>query len=199
MDAVSTSDFLRWTASVGIGIDPRYPKSGCLSLLPPGDHARFWVVPGEPIAWPHFADSILSGFDGWSGLLLWPRSGTWPATGEPASLNDRVRGTVLRGAGVPAGWNGALRFRDREADAVVAILFAYLAFGFCTADDLFLIPDHGRQLVQTDHHGVIHVQCGSEPRILEFVAHMAAHGYELPKELPDWTFKQPAWMDTGPA
>jgi hypothetical protein len=193
VDAINSHDFLRWAASAGIGTHPRYPESGCLSLLPFRDHARFWLVPGNPAARPHFSYSVLGGLDPWSQVLLWPRSGTWPTTGG-GSLNERVRQVVLRGAGVPAGWIGALQFQYHEADEVVAVLFAYLSFAWCTADDLFVIPDHGKQLVQTDHHGVIHVECGSEPRVAEFVAHMAAEGYELPTAPPDWTFKRPAWM-----
>jgi hypothetical protein len=191
VDAVDSHDFLRWAASAGIGTDPRYPESGCLSLLPPRDHARFWVVPRDPATWPRFSDCILDGLDPWEGVFLWPRSGTWPAAGEGGSLNERIREVILRGAGVPAGWAGALRFLDWEADAVVAVAFACLAFGW---DDLFLIPDHGRQLIQTDHHGVVHVACGSEPRVAEFVARTAAEGYELPTDPPDWTFRRPAWM-----
>lgn len=198
MDGVSSIDFMRWAAAVGIGIDPRYPQSGCLSLLPPGDHSRFWVLPADPASWPHFADSFLAALDSWNAVYLWPRAGTWPPAVPTGSLDEQVRAVILRGAGVPPAWHGALRFSGRESDAVVAIVFAYLTFGWCTDDDLFLIPDHGRQLVQTDHHHVIHVQTRSESRALEVVARLAADGYELPTDPPDWTFKRPAWMDAAP-
>ena len=75
------------------------------------------------------------------------------------------------------------------------MLFDSLAFGSDGGDDLFFVPDHGRQIVQTDHHDVLHATCTSEERVRELVAHMAAEGFELPTELPDWTFKRPAWMD----
>ena len=74
------------------------------------------------------------------------------------------------------------------------MLFAYLAFGWCVDDDLFFVPDHGRQLLQTDHHDVIHVECASEDRVRRLVAHMDEAGYELPEEPPDETFRRPAWM-----
>jgi hypothetical protein len=77
---------------------------------------------------------------------------------------------------------------------LVAVLYAYLAFGWCEDDDVFFIPEHGQQLLKTDHHDVIHVECASEARILNLVAHMAEAGYELPCEPPDWTFKRPAWL-----
>jgi hypothetical protein len=103
----------------------------------------------------------------------------------------------LRGAGIPGGWEGAVRFTREEDDALVAVLYAALAFGWCVDDDLFFVPDHGRQLLQTDHHDVIHVECSSEERVQRLVAEMAEVGYQLPRELPGWTFERPAWMDSG--
>jgi hypothetical protein len=100
----------------------------------------------------------------------------------------------LRGAGIPESWVGAVRFGRDEEDVLIAVLYAFLIFGWCTADDLHLVPDHGRQLLQTDHHNVIHVACASEERVQKLVLHMATAGYELPRELPDETFKRPAWM-----
>jgi hypothetical protein len=108
-----------------------------------------------------------------------------------------VREVVLRGAGIPDGWAGAVRVDRAEEPAVVAVLFAAMAFGWCGADDLFFVPDHARQVIRTDHHDVLHAQCASEGRMGALVGHTAAAGYELPTEPPDWTFKRPAWMGRG--
>lgn len=194
MEAVSGDKFNRWVAGHGVGVDPRYPDSGCLSLLPPADHARFWVVPDDAATWPHFVASLLGGLDEWATGLLWPRSGSWPQSGWSLSYNEGVRDIVLRGAGIPDGWSGAVRFKRDEENALVAVLFTFIAFGWCVDDDLFFVPDHAWQLLQTDHHGVIHAECRSEERVQRLVAHMSAEGYELPAETPDWTFNRPAWM-----
>jgi hypothetical protein len=194
MQEVSGEEFQRWAAGYGIGVDPGYPDSGCLRLLPPTDHARFWVVPADPATWTHFAGSLLEGLDEWETAVMWPRSGSWPRAGLSPSYNEGVRDVILRGAGIPNGWLGAARFGRDEVDAIVAVLFATMAFGWCVDDDLFLVPDHARQLVQTDHHDVIRAECRSEERVRALVAHMMAEGCELPAELPDWTFKRPAWM-----
>ena len=194
MQTICREDFWHQTAALGVGIDPNYPNSGCLSLLPPAEHARFWVVPPDPAAWPHFIASLLDGLDDWTSGLLWPRSGDWPS-GQPGSANEGVRGVILRGAGIPDGWAGAVRFDRAEEASLVAVLYAFVAFGWCVDDDLFFLPDHARQLLQTDHHDVIHAECRSGERVAELVAHMAAAGYELPAEPPDETFKRPAWMD----
>jgi hypothetical protein len=183
MRAVSGEEFLRWTAGAGVGFDPRYPDS--LTILPPADHTRFWVVPANPSIWPHFITTLLGGLDQWAAGYLWPRAGTWPASVLSGSPNERVREVVLRGAGIPDGWAGAVRFDRAEEPAVVAILFASMAFGWCGADDLFFVPDHARQVIRTDHHDVLHAECASEGRVGELVGHMAAAGYQLPTEPPD--------------
>jgi hypothetical protein len=193
-EAVAGDAFLAWAAGVGVGFDPRYPDSRSLGLLPPRESARFWKLPGEIGNWPHFAGTILEGLDWWDTGYLWPRSGKWPAAVESCSHNERVRDVMLLGSGVPDGWVGAMRFARGEESAVVAVLFAYLAFGWCSDEDLYFIPDHGRQVVQTDHHDVVHVECAEEARVLELVGHMEVAGYPLPSELPDETFRRPHWM-----
>jgi len=195
METVPGENFLQWAAEGGIGFDPRFPESRCLSFLPPREHARFWVLPPDPATWPYFAASLLNGLDQWASGLLWPRSGRWPDPAQSQSYNEGVRDVLLRGAGIPGGWAGAVRCGHDEEDALLAVLYAYLAFGWCVDDDVFFVPDHGRQLLQTDHHDVIHVQCASEERVQMLVDHMTKAGYELPVEPPDWTFKRPAWMD----
>ena len=59
MNAISDEEFFRWATDHGIGIDPNYPDSGCLSLLPPTDYDRFWVVPTDPAMLPHFVATLL--------------------------------------------------------------------------------------------------------------------------------------------
>jgi hypothetical protein len=191
---VPGEDFLRWAAGVGIGFDPRYPESRLLCLLPPREHARFWVLPPEPSAWPHFAASLLGGLDEWDSGLLWPRSGRWPDPARSHSDQEAVRDVLWRGAGIPGGWAGAVRLGREEEAALVAVLYGALAFGWCVDDDLFFVPGHGRQLLQTDHHDVVHFECASDERVQRLVGHMAAAGYELPTEPPDGTFRRPAWM-----
>lgn len=194
MEAVPGEQFLRWAAGTGVGFDPRYPESPSLTLLPPREHARFWVLPADPATWPHFTASLLNGLDPWVSGFLWPSSGSWPNPLNSLSRNGRVRDVFLKGAGIPPGWAGALRFRRDEEDVLVAVFFAFLTFGWCVDDDLYFVPHHGRQIIQTDHHDVIHAECATDERIQTLVAHMAKEGYDLPTEPPDWTFRRPAWM-----
>jgi hypothetical protein len=192
MQAVTSEDFRRWLAGAGIGFDPQYPDY--LTLLPASNNARFWVVPADAVTWPHFITALLGGLDEWESGYLWPLEGVWPASARSKSANERVRDVMLRGAGIPDGWAGAVRFDRAEHGAVIAVLFVAVVFGWHGPDDLFFVPDHARQIVRTDHHDVLHAECGSDGRIGELVGHMATAGYDLPAEPPDWTFIRPAWM-----
>src|SRR4051812_48249718 len=109
METVSTHDFLTWASERGIGFDPRYPDSRCLKLLGSLDQARFWTLPPYPETWPHFVASYLECLDEWETGCLWPRSGSWPESGQSQSYNAEVRDVLLRGAGVSDGWAGAIR------------------------------------------------------------------------------------------
>jgi hypothetical protein len=162
----------------------------------PKDHARFWELPRDPATWTHIADSILEGLDPWAWGHLWPKSQRWPEATNSTADFSRVSDVMLRGAGIPDGWAGAVRYDRGETDKLLTVLFVYLAFGWHTFQDLYFIPDHGMQIVVTSHHDVIHVLCQTEERIRDFVGHMQKVGYELPTELPDETFLRPSWMES---
>ncbi len=200
MQLVKEEDFLTWASGLGLGFDPRYPGARSFGFVPPRDGcARFWMLSGDPATWPEFVASFFGGLDQWSMGFLWPRSGRWPSAAQSTLLNERVCAVIRRGAGIPEGWPGALRFEQGEQDTIIAVLFAHLVFGWCVDDDLYFVPDHGRQSIQTDHHDVVHVECATEARVREFVAHMAKAGYALPTEPPDETFKRQSWMDGKPS
>ena len=191
MKPIPAEEFLSWAAQRGIHAD----EAKLFRMLPNRDHARFWVFPPDPAMLPYFVATLLDGLDEWATAFLWPRSGSWPEYGKSQSKNEAVRDVVLRGLGVPSGFSGAMQFDRKEEDALITLLFVYLIFAWCVDDDLVLVPDHGRQLLQTDHHDVIHAECLSEVRIQQLIAHMASEGYDLPTELPDDTFRRPIWME----
>ena len=198
-EAVSADDFLAWAAGADIGFDPRYPGTDCLSLLPPGESSRFWMLPDHPYSIPHLVETVLNGLDRWEAGYLWPRIGRWPTWADPGLPNERVRDVVWRGLGMADGWAGAARVRHDECPTVAAALFASLALGGDSCSDLYFVPDHGRQIVWAGHHDAIHVECADEARILELIRHMEGAGYALPTEPPDATFRWPAWMPQDPA
>lgn len=194
VDLISADKFLAWTDTVGIAPDGRYAPPQCLVYVPHRPHHRFWAVPGRAAELPFFVSHLLAGLDPWSACVVWPRGGVWPQLYGDDRPGDQVRRIILGGAGVPAGYEGAVRFTAAEADKLTAVVFAHLVLGWSVPDDLFIIPDHGRQMLQTDHHDVVHVEFAEAEAVEPFVRHMAEEEYLLPADPPDQTFKRPDWM-----
>ena len=187
-------EFLAWAERSGFHIDPRYPHSAVPTFLPDPQQDRFWEVPSEPEARPYFIASLLGCMDDWQACYVWRHLGNWPRSVEPERINDVVELRILDGLGLALGTNAVVEFSRAEYDRLVTLLFSTTIFGRTVGDDLFVVPDHGRHLLQTDHHGVIHVSFRTEESLNLCVDEMARRGFPLPDEVPDSTFKQPGWM-----
>jgi hypothetical protein len=119
----------------------------------------------------------------------------WVDDRDRPGAKHQVYAAIQQSVGVPLGERCALQFPVGEMNRLVTLMFARLVFGWSVPDDLFVIPDHGRQIVQTDHHDVAHVWFLDASDVGTIVQHMAGRNYSLPDELPDATFKRPAWME----
>src|SRR5829696_2102175 len=120
MDLVPTKQFFDWLSTTEVAPDARYQEPRCLVYFPYRDFDRFWQVPNRASAVPNFVETLLDGMDDWSACYVWPRGGRWASDSDDAPIGDRVRGLVLTGAGVPAGFEGAVRFTAAEVDRLVA-------------------------------------------------------------------------------
>jgi hypothetical protein len=196
MQHVPGEAFLDWTASVAIGPDDRYPGAGCIAYRPYRDISRFWVVPrSADDSVPAFVAHLLDGLEPWTTCYVWFRGGRWPDLANPLDSDAEVRAVTFRGARIRSRFEGAIQFDRSERDRILAVLFVQLTFGWHSWDDLFVIPDHGRMMLMTDHHGVVHANFASRSLVRPFVKHMAAGGFALPTEVPDWTFgPRRRWM-----
>lgn len=194
MDIIPTDEFFAWAAGCGIVPDVPPPESSWLSFQADIGGERFWVIPERAAGLPFFVNHILSGLEAWNTCYVWPRGGQWVDDRERDRIKDQVYAAILQGAGVPLGERCALRFSANELDRLVTLVFARLVFGWSVPDDVFIIPDHGRQIVQTDHHDVVHVRFRDGAMLGGFIEHMASEKYLLPEEPPDGTFKRPDWM-----
>ena len=193
MEYVPRDEFLARVARHGIAPDPRYAEPRCLIHLPDRPHHRFWIAPGYTREFPGFIAAMLDGLDPWATIDLWPRN-RWRHASALARPEDAIFGAILRGAGVRPDFDGAVRFTPETRPELTTALFATLLFGWKTSHDYFVVPDHGRQMIQSDHHDVFHVSFAEASGIDPFVARMLAAGHPLPTDVPDPTFKRPAWM-----
>jgi hypothetical protein len=192
---LSESAFLAWADAAGLCLDPRYPHSAVLTFRPEEKNARFWVVPPEPERRPYFILSLLDLMGDWRECHAWRHLGSWPAAADPLRINDVVERQILEGLGLPLGTADVVTFERAELHKLATLIFSTTVFGWSVGEDLYVVPDHARQILQTDHHDVIHLACRSEAAIEECVRDMHRRGFALPDEPPDETFKHPTWME----
>jgi hypothetical protein len=105
-----------------------------------------------------------------------------------------VEWQILKGLDLPLGKADVLTFERAELGKLVTLMFCTTMFGWTVADDLYLVPDHARCIVQTDHHNVIHVSCRTSADVGDWVRQMEERGFRLPEDVADSTFKPPDWI-----
>jgi hypothetical protein len=195
MRTVSEHDFLSWAKGKGLVLDPQYPDAAVLDFST-GSDARFWTVPPEPERRPYLIASLLELLGDWQTCYAWRHLGSWPLPDvvDSRRINDVVELQILRGLGLPLGTADIVAFEHSDLDTLTTLLFSTTIFGWSVGEDLYIVPDHAQQILQTDHHGVIHVSFRDTAAIGSWVSEMAQRGFDLPDELPDETFRRPRWM-----
>jgi len=188
-------EFLAWAERAGFRLDPRYPHSAVLAFHPDPDHDRFWEVPTAPETRPYFIAALLGCMGDWQACYVWKHLGKWPQSAATDRINDIVELRILQGLALPLGTNAVVEFDRSDYDRLVTLLFSTTIFGSSVGSDLYVVPEHGRHLLQTDHHGVVHVSFRAESDLNDCVAEMARRGFLLPDDVPDSTFKVPRWMN----
>jgi hypothetical protein len=197
MRALSEEQFLRWAEQAGFGLDERYPHSAALTFRPNPALDRFWEVPPEPECRPYFIASFIDLMGEWQSCYVWRHLGLWPDRADRSRINDVVELRILKGLALPLGTADIVEIAREELDTLITLIFATTVFGWSVGDDLYVVPNHGRYLLQTDHHGVVHAHFREPQDLTHWVQTMEAKGFPLPEEVPDATFKQPPWMSDG--
>ena len=195
MKTPTVEEFLRWASAKGLGLDPAYPHSAELGFQAESD-GRFWAVPRQPERRPHFLASLIDLMGDWRTCYVWRHSGSWPDPKLVNSLrvNNLVELRILDGLGLPLGTAAVVEFDRSERDSLITLLFSTTVFAWSSGQDLYVVPDHARQILKTDHHGVVHVWFPAGGDLEHWVSKMSEKGFDLPTELPDQTFKRPPWM-----
>lgn len=191
---VNERQCLAWAAERGVELDPQWSHAGTRWLRFRGDGgaARFWCTPEPGRALLTFAAALLRSMDPWKTCSVLKREG-----GFYTEYDDR--GSILGIVGLQGTGHPAVELAATESGTLLIILMSQLAFGGCTDDDIWIIPDHGQQLLFTDHHGAAHLVVRQPESIAESVERITSAGFELPSRPPDRTFRWPDWMGPEPA
>ena len=194
MKTLTRADFLNWAEPLGLGLDERYPNSAVVLFRPTSHHVRFWDVPPEPERRPSFIVSLLELMGDWQSCHVWRHRGAWPELAVSSPINEAVERRILEGLGLPLGTNDVVEIPREELDTLVTLIFTTTIFGWSVREDLCVVPNNARYLLQTDHHDAVHVVFRSSEDLEHLVSGMERKGFPLPESVPDATFKQPSWM-----
>lgn len=195
MKTLTEDEFLKWAAIKGLGLDPQYPQSAVLTFQSESER-RFWIVPPEPEARPAFLALLIDLLGDWRSCYVWRHLGGWPHPDhiDAREINDAVEMLILRGLGLPPGGTDVVQIDRSERASLVALLFSTTVFGWSVREDLYVVPDNARQIVDVGHHGAVHVSFADPGDVNTWTAKMSEGGFPLPIEPPDATFKRPSWM-----
>jgi hypothetical protein len=189
MQPVDAGDFITHMRAVGLASTD---APSHLSFERSAETDRFWLWPWPPHELLGLLTAIFQHVVPDRYCDAWRPGGVWH---EPdPSFIDTVREQLLSGFAIPREHPCALRFARSEFTELAALLLAFAIGGWNVDDDIVVVPDHARYLVRLSHHAVVHVQCRDPESVEPLVTHMRERGWELPTEVPDATFKVPAWM-----
>jgi len=194
MERIAEKTFIEMIRQVGIIADSRYPDAAELGFGKESEISRFWEIPEEARRIPYFVETILSALDSWKSMYVWRHMGSWFTSIKGERLNDHIQAVIYQGIGITENNADILKFTRNELAELVTLTFNQLVFGWHVGDDLYMIPDHGRQMIKNDHHDVVHVSFRDQSTMENFINSMAVKGFELPEDIPDETFKRPDWM-----
>ena len=194
MRTLDESAFLAWAEGRDLGLDPEYPESAVLTFRGnTAAEARFWNVPLEPKRRPYYLSSLLELLGDWRSCFAWRHLGYWPNAND-LDEGEVVEHQILKGLGLPLGTTQVVEFERVDHQALLTLLFSTTVFGWSVVQDLYVVPDHARYILETDHHDVVHVEFRDAADIERWVSSMAERGFPLPDHVPDGSFKHPPWM-----
>ena len=158
MRSIPTSEFLIWAAQRGIGPDTRYAEPRTLEFLDGRCKGGRWEYPSSPFEAPVFVLDALDAIEPWHEMWAYRRFDTWRCTDEDEPAG-RLCTFIFHALGIEPTDSITLIFSKSELDALATLALATICFGWCVYDDLFLVPNHGRQILYFDHDEMLHVRC----------------------------------------
>lgn len=198
----SMEAFEKWASATGVTIrSPEAPDQVWLS--PPGTTSqyRYWDTPGEPAHMLIFVTTLLETFDPWEYCWVVKRIGDW-SCGGPAradDLEDLGYELILRNLGIEPGFEGAICFHKEERHALTLLLFTEIAFGSNGFYDMWIAPDHARQLILTEDDDITEMYFCDEAAADQAVALLASRWFPLSEDPPMPGMPRQSWMPSIPS
>jgi hypothetical protein len=193
MQLVSTTEFLAWATSHGIGRSPEYPHSETL-----------WFS-GAEATWYRYRPTSPAGHDlqllervvevAAAGSPLWAfplkRGGSWIAPRiEPWDALVRAEVEYAR---IPVGYVGAIQLAPEEAHLATRLLAA--AVETQSLWPLTLIPEHARCLLLADEGGDFLGAFPDDGARVGFTHALVSAGYQEPVEPDPRVSLTDPWLD----
>jgi hypothetical protein len=192
MTLISEAELKDWLSQHNLSWDDEH---GYIKFSGGVDENRFWKLPEPARRIVYFLTVILDSIDPWEELVICKQGASgWYSADDTTGVLDAVHDQIIASTNLPRNFKGAIRAGHTDYTSILTLVFDQLLFGWCVWDDVYLIPDHTNQIIQTSHHDVVHVEFRDPSEIDSFVAAMAAGEFLLPNEVPDGTFKVPHWM-----
>ena len=152
MDLITTQEFLYWAAERGVVPNARYshPERDYYNLRfdSGSDDApalyEVWQIPHETedhqqdAVALYYVSSALTALSPWQTVGLLKKERGWPRFGL-----DPWEAATLAPLGIPDSYDGAVSLNRTEFATLYSISLAFSVYGWCVAQDLFVVPDHG--------------------------------------------------------
>lgn len=102
-------------------------------------------------------------------VYLYPRAGAWSSG---TSLKRFQLSSIFQVCGVRPLSEEVLVADLKESDALESVVFFSLVHGGTVADDIFVIPDHGKIVLYVDHHEAVTIGFSDEQTMSDYLEKM---------------------------
>lgn len=157
MKLISKSAFHRQFAQQGIVLDRRFRPPQTLIFEGRAELRQSWDLPGRAKDIARWVTSLVDATQPEKRIYLYPRDGAWRVGN---SLKLFQTNAVFAMYGLKPTGDEVVEAEDVERDAVESLVLLSLMHGSTVADDIFLIPDHGKVILYADHHEAMHGEFG---------------------------------------
>src|SRR6516162_5294282 len=144
MTALPEKEFVEWLKARELTWDEQY---GYIDFKSGETDERFWTLPERGARVVYLIAFILDSLDSWNYLMVCRQgAGGWHTGHDAPSIIDFVHDQIVSSTSIPKDFRGVLRVEKSDEVAITTLLFNQLMFGWCMWDDVYVIPDHARQI-----------------------------------------------------